>query len=81
MEDIHIVERLESSHYLDENAPNIVFFEVSLLLLMFGNFLEEVAIISVLHDNTTLIKVTNALRKESFKAFIRLTTEKMKLHQ
>lgn len=53
MEDSDVVERLEATHDLDEDAPDVVFSDILLLLLMRGNFLEEIAVIGVFHYNTT----------------------------
>ena len=59
MEYVHIVQWFQSFYDLDKNAPNVIFFEVSLLFLMLGNFLEEISIVGILHHNT---KPTDALQ-------------------
>jgi hypothetical protein len=44
--------RLETSHYLNENAPDFLLTEGSLVLLMLGYLLEKIPIIRVFHHNT-----------------------------
>jgi hypothetical protein len=44
--------RLETSHYLNENAPNFLLSEGSLVLLMLGYLLEKIPIVRVFHHNT-----------------------------
>ena len=52
MENIYIMKCLQTLYDLNEDAPDIILFEISLILLVFCNFLEEVTIISVFHYNT-----------------------------
>ena len=78
MEDVHIVERFQSLYDLDENAPNIVFFEVGLFLLVLCNFLEEISVVSILHHNTKLNRC--AVTDQILIAF-KLTIVKRKPHQ
>ena len=54
MEDVHIMQSLQSLYDLDENAPNVIFFEVGLLLLVLCNLLEEISVVCILHYNTKM---------------------------
>ena len=58
MENIHIVQRLQTLDHLDEDAPDIVLLKVGLLLLMLSDFLEKITIVDILHHNTELRSVT-----------------------
>ena len=58
MENIHIVQRLQTLDHLDEDAPDIVLLKVGLLLLMLGDFLEKITIVGILHHNAELRSVT-----------------------
>jgi len=51
MENFNIMEGLQPAYDLDEYAPDFVLSYVALLLLMCGNFLEQITVIRVLHDD------------------------------
>ena len=51
MENVCVMQRLESFDHLDEDAPDVLLAQVCLLLLMAGDFLEKIAIVCILHDN------------------------------
>lgn len=53
VENLHLMERLESSHNLDEDLPYLILWNVLLLLLVRGDLLEQVSVVRVLHHNTT----------------------------
>ena len=46
------MESLQTTNYLDENVPDFLLFDIRLSLLIVGDFLEDVTIICVLHDET-----------------------------
>ena len=52
MEDVGVVERLESLHNLDEDAPDVLLTQVSLLFLVTRYLLEEVTIVCIFHYDT-----------------------------
>lgn len=52
MEYFNFMKCFESFYYLDKYFPNQVFLNVLLLFLMLGDFLKEISIVRVLHDNT-----------------------------
>ena len=47
-----VVQSLESLYHLDENIPYLVFLYVGVFFLIIRNFLIEVAVISILHNDT-----------------------------
>ena len=55
MHDFQIMQRPESSHDLDEDAPHVVFVKESVALLVLHDLLEEVAVVCELHDNAMCI--------------------------
>lgn len=65
MEDLDIVECLQPAHNLYENLPYHIFWDVLLLLLMPRYLLEKIAVIRVLHDNTSKKKKIIKLSYES----------------
>ena len=46
------MESPQASHNLDENVPDLFLFDVGLSLLVVADFLEYIAIVSVLHHET-----------------------------
>jgi len=56
MKYLRIVQRLQPLYNLNENFPNLFFFKVSLVFLMLCNFLEQIAMVCVLHNDTTDFK-------------------------
>jgi hypothetical protein len=52
VQDLAIVQRLQSTHYLYEYVPDLLLFDVRFALLVTANLLEDVTIICVLHDET-----------------------------
>jgi hypothetical protein len=50
-----IVQSLETPDNLNEDVPYFLFFYVSFSLLIAAYFLEDIAVIRVLHDQTTEI--------------------------
>ena len=51
MENIDVVERLEALDDLNEDSPNVRFSQVGLLSLVFGDLLEEISIVCILHHD------------------------------
>lgn len=51
MEDVEVVQGLESDDSLDENGPDLAFLEQFLPLLVVDDLLVEVAIVSELHHD------------------------------
>jgi len=51
MHDSQTVERPHASDYLDEDLPNDVFRELSLLFLVLADPLEQVAVVGILHHD------------------------------
>ena len=49
MENVRVVQGFQTFYNLDENAPNVVLAEVSLLFLMSSDLLKEVSIVRVFH--------------------------------
>jgi hypothetical protein len=52
MQNLAIMQRLQSAHYLDKYVPDLLLFYVGFTLLVTANLLEDVTIICVLHDET-----------------------------
>ena len=52
MQNLSIMKWLETLNYLNKNAPNFLFLQVGLFLLMLGDFLVQIAMICILHHNT-----------------------------
>ena len=52
MENLSVVKGFEASDNLNEDIPNLLLFDVSLSFLVAANFLKNIAIVSVLHDQT-----------------------------
>lgn len=42
----------QAPHDLDKDIPDLFLFDVSLSLLIVADFLKDIAIISILHDET-----------------------------
>lgn len=51
VENFDVMQCTEALDNLNKDPPNFFFFEVSLFLLVVGNFLEKVAVVRVLHHN------------------------------
>jgi len=51
MKDFDVVESSETLDNLDKDAPNFFFFKIGLLFLVLGNFLKQVAAVSILHHD------------------------------
>lgn len=49
MQDLSIMEGLESPDDLDEDIPDLLLLDVCLSLLVVADLLEDVAVVSVLH--------------------------------
>ena len=56
MEDFPIMQGLETSDNLDENIPNLLFFDIGLSFLIVTYFLENVTIVCVLHYQAIAFK-------------------------
>ena len=56
MQNLDIVQRFQSLNYLYKNAPDLVFLEICLFLLVLCYFLEQVSVVRVLHHDA--IKVS-----------------------
>ena len=64
------MQSFQTLYDLNENAPDVILFEISLLLLMLRNFLEKVSIVGILHYDTN---------KNQQMRYIRLLFELLKL--
>ena len=53
MEYINLVQRFQAFNNLNKDPPHFLLLEVGLLFLVFRYLLEEVAVVRVLHHNTT----------------------------
>lgn len=53
VEDLYVVQGLQTSNHLDEYFPNFFFLDVLLVLLVGRNFLEKVSVVRVFHHNAT----------------------------
>ena len=53
VEDLYVVEGLETSNHLDEYFPNFFFLDVLLVLLVGRYFLEKVSVVRVFHHDAT----------------------------
>jgi len=62
MENVDLVQRLQALDHLYEDPPDFLLLEIGLLLLVLGDLLKEVSVVSVLHDNAKMRKAkTNAI--------------------
>ena len=61
VEDLPIMQGLESAHNLDEDVPYFLFLYISLSLLIAADFLENIAVVRVFHDQTIEKKITKQL--------------------
>ena len=52
VQDFPVVQCFQSANYLNEYVPYFLFFDVCLSLLIATYFLEDIAVVSVLHDET-----------------------------
>jgi len=52
MQYFSIVQSFQSSHNLDKYVPYFFFFDVSFSLLIAAYFLEDIAVVCILHDET-----------------------------
>lgn len=50
MHDLDLMHSLQTAHRLNENLPNLTLLDVSLLLFVLHDLLENVAIVGQLHD-------------------------------
>ena len=57
----------QTFYYLDEDAPDIVLFEISLLFLMLGYFLEKITVVCIFHHDAE-----NALQALLIEKFLNL---------
>ena len=55
MHDVQIVHGFEAFHELDEDLPDFCLWEGGVIFLMVTDFLEEVPVVSVLHDYATRV--------------------------
>jgi hypothetical protein len=55
VENLSVMQGLEAFNDLNKNSPDLFLLDVSLFLLVPCNFLKQVPVVSVLHDNTELI--------------------------
>ena len=62
MENLDVMEGLEASDYLYEYFPYIFLLNILLVLLVHSNFLEQVAVVRILHHNAIL----NTIRLKLF---------------
>lgn len=52
MENFSIMKSFETPNNLDENVPNFLFFDISFSFLIGADFLKNITVISVFHDQT-----------------------------
>jgi hypothetical protein len=52
MQNFAVMESFEASHYLNEYVPNLLLLDVGFSFLVTANLLEDITIVSVLHDQT-----------------------------
>ena len=53
MEDVGLVKSFEALDNLDEDSPNFLFLQICLFLLVTSYLLEEIALVTVLHNDAT----------------------------
>lgn len=58
MQDLAVMQSFETSDYLNENVPNLLLFDIGFSLLVTANLLEDISVVSVLHDQTKLYWLT-----------------------
>ena len=51
MHHVEIMQSFQTINHLDDQLPNFIFLKVLFVLLVLLNLLEQIAVISVLHDN------------------------------
>lgn len=51
MKDVHAVQSFEPNNWLDQYTPDLIFLEKGFGFFMFENFLVEVPIVCILHDD------------------------------
>lgn len=51
MEDVQSVQLAQSFYYLHEDTPNLLLWNMSAFLLVFDDFVTEVALAGVFHDD------------------------------
>jgi hypothetical protein len=64
VEDVDVVKCFETSDDLDEDAPDLVFGYVMLVLGALGNFLKQISVIYVLHNDAKQAGLSN--RNETY---------------
>lgn len=52
MEDAALMECSETPDYLDEDIPDFLLFNIGLAFLVVTNFLKDITIVCILHDQT-----------------------------
>jgi len=52
MQDLAVMQSFETSDYLNENVPNLLLFDIGFSLLVTANLLEDISVVSILHDQT-----------------------------
>ena len=57
MHDFDLVHGAKTSHCLNKDLPNLPLFDVSFLLFVVADFLEDIPVIGQLHDNTEITKL------------------------
>ena len=57
MEDFDVMEGLEAPYHLYKYFPYLFLLNILLVLLMHSNFLEQVAVVGILHHNAILITI------------------------
>ena len=57
VEDVEVVQLLESDDRLDQHAPDLAFLEVFLLLFALNDLLVEVSVVGELHDDAGWVRL------------------------
>ena len=63
MQHLLLVQRLQTLHHLNQVTPDLVLRKASAQLLILGNFLIKISIVSILHDH---IEGRGVILKEGF---------------
>ena len=67
---LYFVHWLKTTHSLDENLPNLSFFDICLVFLVLANLLEDITIIGQLHDITEWKNIYLSLKFTYHKLFV-----------
>ena len=65
MENIGVVQSLETLDDLNKNPPDVFLSQIGLLLLVTRDFLEQITVVRILHNNATAQRQTCMLNSGS----------------